>query len=187
LHDPHGRRKLADISDQEPLFLTERGTPYSTKAFYWHWYRLYEPLRSKCPVRFSPHDIRHLFISEYLIKLKRAYGAGTDRFQEIDYQQAREAFGSLIMGWSSSQTINLYDHTRTGEQTLFVLAGYQKDLAERRYEALPAGRPEQLITVEESPPIQEKVIATSSGEIVWLHDSETLAWIKKRHHAECCV
>lgn len=68
LHDPHKRRKLAQVADQETLFLTERGTPYSTRAFYWHWYKHYEQFRSHCPVPFSPHDIRHLFISEYLIR-----------------------------------------------------------------------------------------------------------------------
>src|SRR6266446_5716477 len=29
LHDPHGRTRLADIGQEEPLFLTERKTPYS--------------------------------------------------------------------------------------------------------------------------------------------------------------
>jgi hypothetical protein len=45
LHDPQGRKKLAQVSDQEPLFLTERGTPYSPKVFYWHWYKYYKPLQ----------------------------------------------------------------------------------------------------------------------------------------------
>ncbi len=133
LHDPKGRRRLAEVGDHEALFLTERGTPYSTKAFYWHWYKHYGLLRSKCPVQFSPHDLRHLFISEYLINLKRECGAGTEQFQETDYHQAREAFGSLIMGWRSSNTIDDYDHTRNGEKTLFVLADYQKDLSQRQY------------------------------------------------------
>src|SRR5437867_1313293 len=70
LHDPEGRRRLIDVEPSSPLFLTERGTPYSPKAFYWHWYRHYTPLRALCPVRFAPHDLRHLFVTEYLIKLK---------------------------------------------------------------------------------------------------------------------
>ncbi len=61
LHDPHRRTRLADVAPNAPLFLTERKTAYSLKSFYWHWYRHYAPLQSKCPVRFSPHDLRHLF------------------------------------------------------------------------------------------------------------------------------
>jgi site-specific recombinase XerD len=122
LHDPKARAKLSDLPDQEPLFLTERKTAYSLKSFYWHWYRHYAPLQSLCPVRFSPHDLRHLFISEFLIKLRLACGAGTEHFDAEQYQREREAFGSLVMGWRSCRTIDIYDHTRDGEKTLFVLA-----------------------------------------------------------------
>jgi integrase len=133
LHDSQGRTRLSEVDDQEPLFLTERGTSYSAKSFYYHWYRLYEPLRSMCSIRFSPHDIRHLFISEYLIKLKRACQAGTDQFDEDGYLQTRKAFGHLVMGWRSTNTIDIYDHTRNGEKALFLLADYQKDLSKRLY------------------------------------------------------
>lgn len=56
LHDSEGRRRLIDVDPNAPLFLTERGTPYSPKVFYWHWYRHYTPLQTLCPVRFSPHE-----------------------------------------------------------------------------------------------------------------------------------
>jgi len=130
-------------------------------------------------VRFSPHDLRHLFISEYLIRLKRECGAGTEQFQEMDYLQAREAFGSLIMGWSSDKTINIYDHTRTGEKTLAVLAGYQKDLSQHHYVSEPILLPQQLVQ-EISPPAREAVVVPPTEGTVWLHDAETLAWVKKR-------
>jgi len=48
-------------------------------------------------------------------------------------QREREAFGSTIMGWRSAHTIDIYDHSRDGEQTLQVLAKMQHQLAERRY------------------------------------------------------
>jgi len=31
-HDPHGRARLADAADDEPFFLTDRGTPYTPRA-----------------------------------------------------------------------------------------------------------------------------------------------------------
>ncbi len=180
LHDPKGRRRLADMENHEPLFLTERGTPYSVKAFYYHWYCHYRPLQSKCPVRFSPHDIRHLFITEFLIRLKLACRAGTDQFDEEGYVQAREAFGSLVMGWRSVNTINIYDHTRDGEKTLSVLADYQQDLSKRRYVSTPPMLiAPQSIQKDIAPLAREGSPSNQGMEIVWAQDAETLEWVRK--------
>jgi hypothetical protein len=76
--------------------------------------------------------------------------------------------------------IDVYDHSRDGEHTLHVLALLQQRLAE--HHALPARVPgtqmsplpqaETIPGVPQSlPPVEE--------ETVWLHDAETLAWIKK--------
>ncbi len=178
LHDPHGRTRLADVGSHEPLFLTERKTAYSLKSFYWHWYRHYTPLQGKCPVRFSPHDLRHLFVTEYLIRLKLACGAGTEHFDSDKYLQEREAFGLMIMGWRSARTIDIYDQSRQGESALSTLAGYQKDLSYRRYASeIPAAThpPER----HEAPALarQERSLSQDT-EIVWMHDLETLDWIK---------
>lgn len=181
LQDPHGRSRLSEIGDQEPLFLTERGTPYSVKCFYYHWYQHYKLLQSECPVRISPHDIRHLFITEYLIRLKLACHTGDSQFDKEKYTQTREAFGSLIMGWSSVNTINFYDHTRDGEEALFVLSDLQKDHSKRRYGSgalVPAERqgPQQ----DAAQPKDKRVDLPRTEEVVWMHDAETLAWIKQK-------
>lgn len=78
-----------------------------------------------------------LFISEYLIKLRAACGAGTDHFDAERCLREREAFGSTIMGWRSSKTIDIYDHTRDGEAVLSVLTNYQHDLSQRNYGPQP--------------------------------------------------
>jgi hypothetical protein len=125
LHDPLGQKHFTEVDEKEPLFLTERGTAYSVKAFYYFWYKYYPPLQASCPVHFSPHDIRHLFISEYLLRLRQACGWGTKQFDAERYLREREAFASLIMGWHDPRTIDIYDHTRDGEYALSVLAMYQ--------------------------------------------------------------
>jgi site-specific recombinase XerD len=179
LHDPHGRSRLADVGPREPLFLTARGGPYSPKAFYWQWYKHYEPLRAKCPVRFSPHDLRHLFVTEYLIKLKMACGAGTEQFDAEKYLQEREAFGLMIMGWQSARTIDIYDQSRRGESALSVLAGYQQNLSQRHYAlelpiaTSPATKNEAIASLE-----QRAETVSQETETVWMHDQETLDWIK---------
>ncbi len=173
--DPKGRTRLAEVDNTEPLLLTERGTAYSVKCFYHHWYKHYPRFHALCPVLFSPHDLRHLFISEFLIMLREACGAGTDHFDAERYQREREAFGSTIMGWRSTHTIDVYDHSRDGEQTLHVLAIMQHQLAERHY--LPEPQTKLPLT-------QTK--GSSGEETIWLHDAETLAWIKKMNQQHEC-
>ncbi len=177
-HDREKRRRLADVDAKAPLFLTERGTPYSPKAFYWHWYRCYTPLQNKCPVRFSPHDLRHLFVTECLIRLKLKCGFGTDHFDAETYLSERKAFGSQIMSWRSAKTIDIYDQSRNGEPVFSTLAEYQKDLSQRRYAVQPAqvmNLPEQEISSGISLPAFSPDQKTA---IVWMHEAETLDWIK---------
>ncbi|GHO43191.1 site-specific integrase [Ktedonospora formicarum] len=175
LHDPEGRRRLIDVAPNASLFLTERGTSYSPNVFYWHWYRHSIPLQALCPVRFSPHDLRHLFVTEYLMKLKLACGAGTQSFDAEKYLREREAFGKTIMAWRSIHTIDIYDQSREGEAIFSVLAGYQQDLAQRcsavqspqvRSASTPCGGAEAACLPNQDAPV------------VWMHDEETLNWIK---------
>ncbi len=186
LHDPHGRAQVAELGQEEPLFLTKRGTAYTVKDFYYFWYKYYPSFQTQCPVCFSPHDIRHLFISEFLIILRQKCGAGTDHFDSERYLRERDAFARTIMGWRSSRTIDIYDHTRDGESSLQVLATYQQDLSKRRYvieresdtepndsereTALPAGG---------QVPLHQHIELEQTEETIWLHDAETMAWINK--------
>ena len=180
-HDPQGRKRLSEVGDHEALFLAERGTPYSVKSFYYHWYRHYEPLQNRCPVRFSPHDLRHLFVSEFLIRLKLACGAGTDHFDAERYLREREAFGNQVMCWRSAKTIDIYDQTRDGESVLSILASYQHDLSERHYMPELAAVTEAQPTSPEGFPLEEREpIAPGPENVIWTHDAETLAWVKKR-------
>ncbi len=178
--DPQQQAHLTELDATAPLLLTERGTSYSVKCFYYHWYKYYPQFRSLCPVVFSPHDIRHLFITEFLILLRETCSAGTDHFDSERYQREREAFGSTIMGWRSAHTIDIYDHSRDSEQTLQLLAKMQHRLAERSY--LTPGRAEPT----DPPPgvgstgsISISTQPSERDETVWFHDAETLAWIKQ--------
>jgi integrase len=180
LYDPLRRTKFSELGDHEPLFLTKRGTPYSVKSFYWHWYKHSTPLQTLCPVPFSVHDVRHLFVTEFLIKLKIACGGGTDHFDSEQYLREREAFGCQIMGWRSPKTIDIYDQSRDGERTLSVLARYQQDLSERRSITAFPNMPEQPTLCQQSTsPIMTGPSINQEKETVWLHDAETMAWIKK--------
>jgi site-specific recombinase XerD len=180
LHDPQKRRRLIDVDPQAPLFLTELGTPYSPKAFYYHWYRHYALLQSECPVRFSPHDLRHLFVTENLIRLKIKCGLDTNHFDSETYLSEREAFGSQIMGWRSAKTIDIYDQSRNGEPVFSTLAEYQKDLSQRRYAVQPAQEMNLSLEQGVSPAIPQPILppVDQGTPIIWELDAETLNWVK---------
>jgi integrase len=115
-HDPQGRQRLEDLEDQDPLFLTEAGTPYSRDAFYYHWYKLFEPAQArrkkKERVDFSPHDLRHLRVTRAITKIRqRAKG---------DKQLERDLIEGFrqIMGWQSAETMETYIHVLNKRQAL---------------------------------------------------------------------
>lgn len=114
--------------------------------------------------------------------LRETCGAGTDHFDSERYLREREAFGSMIMGWRSAHTIDVYDHSRGGEQTLHVLALMQQRLAEQR--SLPAEATQPPLVEEKAQTVANQPVF--SEETLWFHDEETLAWIKKMQKPRQC-
>src|SRR5260221_12999036 len=121
-----------------------------------------------------------MIITEFLILLRETCGAGTDHFDAERYQREREAFGSTIMGWRSAHTIDIYGHSRDGEQTLQVLATMQHQLAERRYLTPGTADPtDPPVPQGSTGSIPKGAKPCERNETVWFHDAETLAWIKQ--------
>ena len=81
------------------------------------------------------------------------------------------------MGWRSAHTIDVYDHSRDGEHTLSVLALMQQRLAS--HHVLPAQVPGTPMPPAEAIPEVSQPLPPVEEETIWLHDAETLAWIKK--------
>ncbi len=123
LHDGAGRLLLASLDDDEPFFLTETGAPYSKQAFMKHWYRLYPLVAAHCPLHFTVHSIRHLFVTDHLLFLRRECG-GTDGM----YPERRQAFARTVMHWAHPRTIDVYDHSINELDTLGLLARYQETI-----------------------------------------------------------
>ena len=115
-YDPKGRKRLDQLADEEPLFLTEDGKPYHRSAFYYHWAKLFESsqkqLKRQERVLFSPHDIRHLRVTRGITTIKQK--AKGDRELE---EELLDGFWRL-MGWHSSQTMEIYTHTLSQRQAL---------------------------------------------------------------------
>jgi hypothetical protein len=128
-HDSQGRKRLDQLADEEPLFLTEGGHPYNRSAFYYHWAKLFEAaqkrLKKQERVLFSPHDIRHLRVTRGITKIK--HDAKGDKELE---EELLDGFWRL-MGWHSSQTMEIYTHTMNTRKALLEIMLEEEDLPER--------------------------------------------------------
>jgi len=124
-HDSLGRKRLEELDDANPIFLTEQGTPYDRNAFYYHWKRLFEAAQQNTKkqdrVQFSPHDIRHLHVTANLTKIKRK--AQGDQYLEAEL---KEGF-RLLMGWRSQETMDIYTHTYNKRKALLEIVLKDED------------------------------------------------------------
>jgi site-specific recombinase XerD len=123
-HDSNGRTRLTDLGDGEPLFLTKRGTAYSYGTFKGVWRWLYPRARARCALDFSPHDLRHLHVTQLLMKGRAAHGASGK-----GYEDAKESI-SRLMGWRSPDTVEVYDHTLRDADALELLVALQRDIVD---------------------------------------------------------
>lgn len=105
-------RSLQEVADTEPFFLSMRGTAYTEEAFYQHWYRLYRATTHPGRRAFSPHDLRHLMVTECL-RLAREQCAGDGDA----YQRAKKGL-EVLMDWRSPRTVEVYDHSLDPELAL---------------------------------------------------------------------
>jgi len=151
LYDPNGPRVLAALADAESFFLSEQGQPYSRNAFMKHWYTLYPLVADRCPLHFTVHSIRHLFVTDVLAFARRELGQSS-----ADYLAFKQSFGKDVMNWSTPKTIDVYDHSIERLETLGLLARYlmmgalRGQAAIRRIERT---RVEQETTANEPRPI----------------------------------
>jgi hypothetical protein len=115
-YDPHGYTRLEQLNDRDPIFLTETGKPYTRSAFYYHWYRLFEPaqkhFKKQERVAFSPHDIRHLQVTRNVLKIKQQ----TKGEKELE-EELLHGF-SQLMGWRNHLTMDTYIHTLNKRKAL---------------------------------------------------------------------
>jgi hypothetical protein len=125
IHDPQDRKRIEQLHDTDPLFLTEDGEPYNRSAFYYHWKQLFEPAQRQFKkqerIKFSPHNIRHLRVSRGITNIKRY--AQDDKGLEAELL---DGFWRL-MGWSSSRTMETYTHTLNKRKALLDIVREEEE------------------------------------------------------------
>jgi integrase len=126
--DPQGRKRLEQLADHEPIFLTRRGTPYTRSGWYYHWNKLLasvppdEYTQTLGPVLFTPHDTRHLYVSWLLRQMKQRYGDDAEKLSAL-----RSALQQR-MGWRSPLTITCYDQSESDRERLELLDGFLQEI-----------------------------------------------------------
>jgi site-specific recombinase XerD len=119
-YDSLGRTQLVDLDDSDPLFLTARRKPYADAAFRYHWHQLMQQAKKRFQVSFTPHAVRHLFVTQHLVWIKQE--AGDDR----EEQQRLKAGLVHIMGWHSRETLRIYDHSFSLQEAVHTLHAFQR-------------------------------------------------------------
>ncbi len=173
LLDPQNRSQLANLADDDPFFLVRGGEPYNYNAFRWHWRRIYPVASRHCPVPFRIHDIRHLFVTEWLLRERRRYGKDSP-----SYADTRRTI-SQVMGWRGSLTIDAYDHSLDHAEAMGRLYDLQRDIAQQAYDASPA--PDNTsITVENATVARRATPELVDMDVVETIVSDDLEWIRER-------
>lgn len=130
--DPQQALQLRDVEDTAPIFLTRLGTAYTTKAFEAQWHQLSADLGDNRAISFTPHDIRHWFVTRFLLRAKaECQRKGTS------YVDAKALF-SQVMAWTNPRTIETYDHSLDQVEGWAEIVAFQHDLQQVSLTPVPS-------------------------------------------------
>lgn len=176
-YDPRGRRRLEELDDHDPLFLTRTGKPYNRAAFYHHWNRLFAPAQSQFKkqemVEFTPHDLRHLRVTRTVTKIRK------DAKSDAAEVAARLEGFQELMGWQSRETMATYLKTMNKRQAIRAVLDDEEAVAQQE---------QDVVTVQgEAPPAQTQPPCTekdrsrgiSGGGSIPPNDSDELSWYEE--------
>jgi len=137
--DPKARKRLSQLNDTDPIFLTLRRTPYNRGAFYFHWRKLYatrppqkEGARELPSLEYTPHDMRHLRVTIWLTNIRKV--------KDADHAQMLRRCVQRRMAWRDPLTILCYDHSFTEQEDEEAFAACQQQ-TERQAEISGAVAP----------------------------------------------
>ena len=119
--DRFGRTQLAVLDETDAVFLVRGGKPFSDAAFRARWRPLMKRVEARYHVTFTPHALRHLFVTNYLAWVKEQ---APDNPEE---QRKMKEGLRLFMGWRSRRTMEIYDHTFSAQEALLSVARFQQE------------------------------------------------------------
>ncbi|KAF6545588.1 MULTISPECIES: site-specific integrase [unclassified Bacillus (in: firmicutes)] len=96
--------KYEQLSDEEPLFISEKGTPLTYQAWYYHW----NGAMAAVGIKLNPHKTRHWFTTARMRMIKEL-ARNPD-----EYARMISEF-RVYMKWKHEDTIRAYEHHFTNE------------------------------------------------------------------------
>ncbi|MCJ8012338.1 site-specific integrase [Paenibacillus sp. KQZ6P-2] len=91
--------KFESLSDNDFIFISQRGDQYKYNAFYNHWHKII----STSGMKLNIHKARHWFVTS---RLRGIYETSTSKAEIED--KKKQLIG--YMKWRDSETINIYEH-----------------------------------------------------------------------------
>ena len=176
-YDPQGRKRLEELDDRDPLFLTRTGKPYNRSAFYYNWKQLFEPAQQRYHKKertdFTPHDLRHLRVTRTVTKIRKdTKGDGAHKAALL------EGFQHL-MGWRSPETMATYLKTMNKREAIKAVLEDEEAQERQGQEAVyslavspPAQMPFQpgAKDVPRGIHVEESSVHTDQGEFDWYEE-----------------
>jgi len=174
-YDPQGRKRLEDLDDRDPLFLTRTGKPYSRPAFYHHW-RKFFPLaqyqfKKAEGVEFTPHDLRHVRTTRGITKIrKEASGdAATEAALLEGFQQ--------LMGWQGPETMTTYLKTMNKRRAIKAIV--EDEEAQERAESTSLTLSASLSRQSEPGPSHPPVLQKETQTLLSVNDTDEFDWYEE--------
>ena len=122
------QRRLDQLEDHDPLFVSQRGRAYDYEAFKPHWYTLCVTVG----IALNIHGLRHWYVTQAMRQVSES--AQTP-------EEAQRGKEDLIryMGWRSAETLGAYEHYFQAERHARI-----QDLIYQRVESVTAGALRQV-------------------------------------------
>jgi integrase len=173
-YDLHGRKRLEELDDHDPMFLTRTGKPYTRAAFYYHWKRLFEPVQQQFKkaerVEFTPHDLRHLRVTRGVTRIRKESQGNANQEAEL-----LEGFQHL-MGWRSPETMATYTKTMNKRNALKVLLADEEEQecgdgeGQGTVVQKPIQRPQRTKNLSQRPDVEGSSVHNDNDEFGWYED-----------------
>ncbi len=148
--DPKARKRLSQLDDADPIFLTRRRTPYNRDAFYHNWRKLYaarppqkEGELELSSLAYTPHDMRHLRVTVWLTNLRKVESASEVEMLRRCVQRR--------MAWRSPLTILRYDHSFTERDEEEAFARFQRNTEKQAGELGAVPKPAMRVESKAQP------------------------------------
>jgi len=151
------QKKFNDLSNEEPLFLSARGTSYTYSAFYANW----TSITKQAGIKLNPHKARHWFVTSML---RGIYELSETTAQIEDKKKQLVEY----MKWRDPETLNVYEHYYDEQKFRELHEKLQENFTKREKEYLRSPQKRQQLTKPVLP--IELDLSTSNDKEDWIYD-----------------